>query len=94
MLCGTPLTAENLRMSQMKLGAEWWGTSYFFVLHILAKSFTQNETISFDAIHGLTENYGIDLWTNREHLNRKLDDFLKAFKRNGLIVSIKQKKAI
>jgi len=84
MLCGTPLTAEKLRMSQMKLGAEWWATSYFFVLHILAKSFTQNETISFDAIHRLAENYGIDLWTDKDHLRRKLDDFMKAFRSSGL----------
>lgn len=84
MLCGTPLTAEKLRMSQMKLGAEWWATSYFFVLHILAKSFTQNETISFDAIHHLAENYGIDLWTDKDHLRKKLNDFTKAFRRTGL----------
>jgi hypothetical protein len=84
MLCGTPLTAEELRMSQMKLGAEWWGTSYFFVLHILAKGFTQNETIGFDALYQLVENYGIDLWTDKDHLRKKLDDFLKAFRRTGL----------
>lgn len=84
MLCGIPLSAEKLRMSDKKLGSEWWGTSYFFMTHLIAKHFTKNEKIDFNSLHLTAKNYGIDLWTNRDHLKRKLNDFVKAFHKTGL----------
>ena len=41
-LSGAPLSAEKIRMQGSDLGAEWHGTSWFFLQHLVAKGFTRS----------------------------------------------------
>jgi hypothetical protein len=83
-LAGTPLTAESIRLSEQTLGSEWHGTSWFFLMHLIAKSFTKEETISFNTMKSIVSDYGIGRWTVPGVLESELNNLAKVFKLRGL----------
>lgn len=84
MLAGTPLSAEKIRMSGEALGGNWYGTSWFFLMHIIAKALSKNEVITFNGILQTVDEYGIERWKDEKILKERLDRIVKIFKMRGL----------
>lgn len=84
MLTGTPLSAEKIRLCQENLGDQWHGTSWYFLMHLIAKKFTKEKLISLNEIQNITEIYGISNWIKTTELMRILNAMKKVFKLNGL----------
>jgi hypothetical protein len=83
-LAGTPLSAESIRLSEQSLGSKWHGTSWFFLMHIIAKTFSRAELIPFNALHTTVRDYGISGWMAAPSLRSQLDKLIEIFNRRGL----------
>lgn len=83
-LGGTPLSAENIRLSEEALGTQWHGTSWFFLMHLIAKTFTREEEMPFSTIRAVIRDYGIKGWLNDETLKKQLDKFIGIFAKRDL----------
>lgn len=83
-LAGTPLSAESVRLSEQSLGSKWHGTSWFFLMHIIAKTFSREETIPFAGLHTMIRDYGISGWVNAYALRKQLSKLVEVFDRRGL----------
>jgi len=83
-LSGTPLSAESIRLSEQSLGSKWHGTSWFFLMHIIAKTFSRAEMIPFDALHTTVRDYGISGWLAPTALKSQLSKLVEIFERRGL----------
>ena len=83
-LSGAPLSAEKIRMQGSNLGAEWHGTSWFFLQHLVAKEFTRSKEISFESAHQTVLNYGITGWSDDKRLGSALSRLATAFNKSGV----------
>jgi len=83
-LAGTPLSAESIRLSEQSLGSKWHGTSWFFLMHIIAKTFSRSELIPFDALHTTVRDYGISGWLSATSLKSQLSKLVQIYDRRGL----------
>jgi len=83
-LGGTPLSAENIRLSEEALGTQWHGTSWYFLMHLIAKTFTREEEMSFSTIKTVIRDYGIKGWQNDDALKKQLDKFVEIFAKRDL----------
>jgi hypothetical protein len=83
-ISGLPISAENVRLSELELGSQWQGTSWFFLMHLLAKTFTRVETIPFSSIVNIPTNFGIENWIEPPRLKRQLSTLSKIFNNRGL----------
>jgi len=81
---GTPLSAESIRLSEQSLGSKWHGTSWFFLMHIIAKTFSRTELIPFKALHTTVQDYGISGWVDASSLKRQLNKLVEIFNKRGL----------
>lgn len=84
MLSGIPSSAEGIRLSEQKLGAHWHGTSWFFLMHIIAKAFTKLDEIPFSSLISIPQNYGIENWLSPSSLRNQIATLTKIFRRRGL----------
>ncbi|MGC1121637.1 MAG: hypothetical protein WBA22_11145 [Candidatus Methanofastidiosia archaeon] len=84
MLAGTPLSAEKIRMSGQDLGGNWYGTSWFFLMHIIAKALSRNDLITFEGLHTTVKDYGITKWEDRDTLEKRLNQITDIFRKRGL----------
>jgi len=83
-LSGTPLSAESIRLSEQSLGSKWHGTSWFFLMHITAKTFSRETFIPFEALHTTIRDYGISGWLPKITLKNQLSKFVEIFAKRGL----------
>ncbi len=83
-LGGTPLSAENIRLSEEALGAQWHGTSWFFLMHLIAKTFTKEDEIRLSTLKTIVQDYGIKNWINDYNLKQQLVKIVDVFKRREL----------
>lgn len=84
MLSGIPISAEGVRLSEQKLGAHWQGTSWFFLMHIIAKAFTKLDEIPFSSLASIPQSYGIENWLSSSSLRKQIDTLAGIFRRRGL----------
>jgi len=83
-ISGLPISAENIRLSELELGSKWHGTSWFFLMHLIAKTFTRVNTIPFSSIINIPTNFGIENWIEPPRLKRQLSTLTQIFNRRGL----------
>lgn len=83
-LSGLPISAENLRLSQFELGEKWHGTSWFFLMHLIAKTFTRVDKIPFSSIVNIPRNFGIENWVDPPKLHRQLRTLTRVFNKREL----------
>ena len=83
-LSGVPISAENIRLADQELGKQWHGTSWFFLMHTIAKTFTRVDEIPFSSIATVPQDYGIENWVNQDKLRRQLKTLTEVFNKRGL----------
>ena len=83
-LSGVPISAENIRLSEQELGRHWHGTSWFFLMHIIAKTFTRVDKIPFSSVVNIPQDYGIENWVDQDKLKRQLKILTEVFNKRGL----------
>lgn len=83
-LSGVPISAENVRLTDQELGKHWHGTSWFFLMHVLAKTFTRVDRIPFSSIVSIPQDYGIENWIDADRLRRQLKSLTEVFKKRNL----------
>lgn len=83
-LAGTPLSAEGIRLSEQSLGSKWHGTSWFFLMHIIAKTFSRAELIPFNALRTTVRDYGISGWLAASSLKKQINKLVEIFNKRGL----------
>jgi hypothetical protein len=86
MITGAPLSAEDIMARDSAIGSDYGGTSWFFTMHLIAKSLTRkNETtISFDSLSTTINNYQIHDWNNEYKLKRIESKWISVFNEFGL----------
>lgn len=86
MLTGTPLTAEKVLARDGKVGSDYGGTSWYFTMHLIAKSLTRKseEKIIFDSLHSTINNYGIHDWNVESNLRRIENKWITVYRKCGL----------
>jgi hypothetical protein len=83
-LSGVPISAENIRLTDQELGTQWHGTSWFFLMHAIAKTFTKVDKIPFSSILTIPQDYGIQNWIDSEYLRKQLKSLAEVFNKRGL----------
>lgn len=83
-LSGVPISAENIRLTDQELGKQWHGTSWFFLMHTIAKTFTKVRKIPFSSIAAIPQDYGIENWVNSDKLKAQLKSLSEVFNKRGL----------
>lgn len=83
-LSGVPISAENIRLADEELGKHWHGTSWFFLMHVIAKTFTRVDKIPFSSIVSIPQDYGIENWVDQDKLKKQLKTLTEVFNKRGL----------
>ena len=83
-LSGIPISAENIRITDQQLGKQWQGTSWFFLMHVIAKTFTKVEKIPFASVAAIPQDYGIENWIDPDSLRKQLNTLSEVFAKRGL----------
>ena len=83
-LSGVPISAENIRLTDQELGKHWHGTSWFFLMHVIAKTFTRVDKIPFSSIVTIPQDYGIENWIDQDKLRKQLKTLTEVFNKRGL----------
>ncbi len=86
MLTGTPLTAEKIRVRDDGIGSGFGGTSWFFTMHLIAKSLTRGteDTIDFDSLLTTIKNYQIHDWSEKNKLQYIENKWINVYKQCGI----------
>lgn len=86
MLTGTPLTAEKVIARDGKVGSAFGGTSWFFIMHLIAKSLTRKgeDEIKFDSLHSTMNNYGIHDWIYQRKLRSIEERWISVYNQCGI----------